>query len=45
MNIAEWSIRNNVITWVMTVLMVVVGVVSFTNSACWKTRSSPSRRR
>ena len=30
MNIAEWSIRNNVITWVMTVLMVVVGVVSFT---------------
>jgi multidrug efflux pump subunit AcrB len=29
MNIAEWSIRNSVITWVLTVLMVVVGVISF----------------
>ena len=29
MNIAEWSIRNSVITWVLTVLMVVVGVTSF----------------
>ncbi len=31
MNIAEWSIRNNVITWVMTVVLVVVGVMSFLN--------------
>jgi len=31
MNIAEWSIRNNVITWVLTVLMAVIGVVSFGN--------------
>ena len=31
MNIAEWSIRNNVITWVMTVVLVVVGVTSFLN--------------
>jgi len=29
MNIAEWSIRNSVITWVLTVLMAVVGVFSF----------------
>ncbi|WP_455201668.1 efflux RND transporter permease subunit, partial [Kaarinaea lacus] len=29
MNIAEWSIRNKVITWVLTVLMVVVGYKSF----------------
>jgi len=29
MNIAELSIRKNVITWVMTLLMVVVGIVSF----------------
>ena len=31
MNIAEWSIRNSVITWVLTVLMAVVGVASFGN--------------
>ena len=30
MNIAEWSIQKNVITWVLTVLMAVVGVTSFT---------------
>ena len=29
MNIAEWSIRNKTITWVLTVLMVVVGYKSF----------------
>ena len=29
MNIAEWSIRNSVITWVLTVLMAVVGVAAF----------------
>ena len=29
MNIAEWSIQKHVITWVLTVLMVVVGVTSF----------------
>ena len=29
MNIAEWSIRNSVITWVMTFLLVAVGWVSF----------------
>ncbi len=29
MNIAEWSIQKHVITWVLTVLMVVVGVASF----------------
>jgi len=30
MNIAEWSIRNNVITWVFTLVMVVIGAFSFT---------------
>ncbi|NIO08506.1 MAG: hypothetical protein GTO40_11075, partial [Deltaproteobacteria bacterium] len=29
MNIAEWSIRRSVITWVLTILLVVVGWVSF----------------
>ena len=29
MNIAEWSIRKSVITWVSTILLVVVGWVSF----------------
>jgi multidrug efflux pump subunit AcrB len=29
MNIAEWSIRKSVITWVMTILLVVVGWVAF----------------
>ena len=29
MNIAEWSIRNSVITWVLTVLLVAVGWLSF----------------
>jgi len=29
MNIAEWSIRNKVITWVLTLLMVVLGYQSF----------------
>ena len=29
MNIAELSIRKSVITWVMTTLMIVVGVNSF----------------
>ena len=31
MNIAELSIKKNVITWVMTILLVVVGAVSFFN--------------
>jgi multidrug efflux pump subunit AcrB len=31
MNIAEWSIRRSVITWVLTILLVVVGWVSFNN--------------
>jgi multidrug efflux pump subunit AcrB len=31
MNIAEWSIRKSVITWVITVLLVVVGAKSFFN--------------
>lgn len=31
MNIAEMSIRKSVITWVLTILMVVIGWVSFTN--------------
>jgi multidrug efflux pump subunit AcrB len=31
MNIAELSIRKSVITWVLTVLMVVVGLISFNN--------------
>ena len=29
MNIAEWSLNKSVITWVMTILMLVLGVVSF----------------
>ncbi|UCE88151.1 MAG: efflux RND transporter permease subunit, partial [Pseudomonadota bacterium] len=29
MNIAEWSIRNSVITWVMTILLAVAGAYSF----------------
>ena len=33
MNIAELSIRKRVITWVLTVLMVVVGLISFDNLA------------
>ncbi len=33
MNIAELSIRKSVITWVMTVLLVVVGGMSFNNLA------------
>lgn len=31
MNIAEWSIKKSVITWVMTILMALMGVYSFTN--------------
>ena len=31
MNIAEWSIRKSVITWVLTAIMVVVGVMAFNN--------------
>ncbi|KPV39187.1 multidrug transporter AcrB [Thiohalorhabdus denitrificans] len=31
MNLAEWSLRNNVTVWVLTVLMVVVGASSFFN--------------
>lgn len=31
MNIAEWSIRRSVITWVMTILLLVVGWISFNN--------------
>ncbi|NIQ37222.1 MAG: hypothetical protein GTN81_01325, partial [Proteobacteria bacterium] len=31
MNIAEWSIRRSVITWVVTILLVVVGWISFNN--------------
>jgi multidrug efflux pump subunit AcrB len=31
MNIAEWSIRNSVITWVMTIVLLVVGWISFNN--------------
>ena len=31
MNIAEWSIRKSVITWVMTILMALMGIYSFTN--------------
>lgn len=31
MNIAEWSIRNNVITWVLTALMAAAGTASFFN--------------
>ncbi len=33
MNIAELSIRKSVITWVLTILMVVVGLISFNNLA------------
>jgi multidrug efflux pump subunit AcrB len=29
MNIAEWSIRKSTITWVMTITMVVMGIISF----------------
>lgn len=29
MNIAEWSIRKSLITWVMTILLVVIGWISF----------------
>lgn len=29
MNIAEWSLRKDVITWVMTILLLVVGWISF----------------
>ena len=31
MNIAEWSIRKSVITWVLTILMALVGIYSFKN--------------
>ncbi len=31
MNIAEWSIRKSVITWVLTILMALVGIFSFMN--------------
>jgi multidrug efflux pump subunit AcrB len=31
MNIAEWSIRRSVITWVMTILFLVVGWIAFNN--------------
>ncbi|NIO04368.1 MAG: AcrB/AcrD/AcrF family protein [Proteobacteria bacterium] len=31
MNIAEWSMRRSVITWVLTILLVVVGWISFNN--------------
>jgi multidrug efflux pump subunit AcrB len=31
MNLAEWSLRKSVITWVLTILLVVVGWVSFNN--------------
>ena len=31
MNIAEWSIQKSVITWVITILLLVVGVISFNN--------------
>lgn len=31
MNIAEWSLNKHVITWVMTVLMLVLGISSFGN--------------
>lgn len=31
MNIAEWSIRKSVITWVLTILMALVGIYSFSN--------------
>ncbi len=33
MNIAELSIRKSVITWVLTIIMVVVGLISFNNLA------------
>ena len=29
MNIAEWSLNKHVITWVMTIFMLVMGVISF----------------
>jgi len=31
MNIAEWSIRKSVITWVLTLIMVVGGILAFNN--------------
>lgn len=31
MNIAEWSIKNSVITWVVTLVMAVVGTLAFDN--------------
>ncbi|MDC0662739.1 efflux RND transporter permease subunit [Marinobacter sp. SS21] len=31
MNIAEWSIRNSVITWTVAILLVLVGYLSFTS--------------
>jgi len=31
MNIAQWSIKNNTITWVVTILLLIVGAVSFNN--------------
>jgi multidrug efflux pump subunit AcrB len=31
MNIAEWSIKNSVITWVMTIVVAVAGIYSFGN--------------
>jgi len=31
MNIAEWSLRKSVITWVMTIFLLVVGWISFNN--------------
>ena len=33
MNIAEWSIKKDVITWVITFILLVVGFVSFNNLA------------
>lgn len=31
MNIAEWSIRNSVITWVVAIILAVVGAIAFDN--------------
>jgi multidrug efflux pump subunit AcrB len=33
MNIAEWSIKKDVITWVLTAILLVVGFISFNNLA------------
>ena len=33
MNLAELSIKKSVITWVMTILLVVVGLISFNGLA------------